>query len=202
MPNFFGGGSSSGWMNMIVSAQPDGKSADFSLAENTMRYLVHKPPRPDYDYRTFDFDRDIHLLDDWSRQADAKNPDLSDFKKRGGKLLMTYGWADPVLQPMMGVNYYEQAVAKNGPDTDGFFRLFMVPGMSHCAGGTGTDQFDPMTAIINWAEKGKAPDSILARRIVDKQVVRTRPLCPYPQVARYSGQGSIDDAANFRCAAP
>ena len=66
----------SGWMNMIVSAQPDGKPADFGLAENTMRYLVHKPPQPDYDYKTFDFDRDIHMLDEWSKQADAKNPDL------------------------------------------------------------------------------------------------------------------------------
>jgi feruloyl esterase len=202
MPNLFGGGTGSGWMNVIVSAQPDGKPADFSLAENTMRYLVHKPPKPDYDYKTFDFDRDIHLLDDWSKQADAKNPDLSKFKKHGGKLLMTYGWADSILQPMMGVNYYEQAVAKNGPDTTDFFRLFMVPGMAHCGGGIGPDRLDAMTAIINWVEMGQAPASILANRVVDNQVVRTRPLCPYPQVARYSGQGSIDDAANFRCVAP
>jgi hypothetical protein len=200
--NLFGGGTGSGWMNVIVSSQPNKKPADFGLAEDTMRYLVHKPPKPDYDYKTFDYDRDIHMLDAWGKLADAKNPDLSEFRKRGGKLLMTYGWADAVLQPMMGVNYYEQAVAKNGPDTKGFFRLFMVPGMSHCSGGTGPDQHDPMTAIVNWVEKGQAPDSILAKRIVNGQAVRTRPLCPYPQVARYSGQGSIDDAANFRCAVP
>jgi len=202
MPNFFGGGTSSGWMNMIVSAQSDGKPADFTLAEDTMRYLVHKPPKPNYDYRTFDFDRDIHLLDEWSKQADAKNPDLSKFRKRGGKLLMTYGWADSILQPMMGVNYYEQALAKNGPGTAGFFRLFMVPGMAHCSGGIGPDRFDPMTAIVNWVEKSQAPASILASRVVDTQVERTRPLCPYPQVARYTGQGSIDEAANFRCVNP
>ncbi len=202
MPNLFGGGAGSGWMNVIVSSKPDSVPADFSLAENTMRYLVHKPPKPDYDYKTFDYDRDIHMLEEWGRLADAKNPDLSAFRKRGGKLLMTYGWADSILQPMMGVNYFEQAVARNGTDTTDFFRLFMVPGMSHCSGGIGTDQFDPVTAIINWVEKEKAPDSILAKRIVDSQVVRTRPLCPYPQVARYSGQGSIDDAANFRCVAP
>jgi hypothetical protein len=202
MPNFFGGGVSSGWMNMIVSEQPDGKPADFGLAEDTMRYLVHKTPQPDWDYRTFNFDRDIHQLDDWSKLADAKNPDLSKFKERGGKLLMTYGWADPILQPRMGVNYYERALEKNGPDTRDFFRLFMVPGMSHCSGGIGTDQFDPMTAIINWVEKGRAPASIPASRVENNRIVRTRPLCPYPQVARYSGQGSIDDAANFRCVAP
>jgi len=202
MPNFFGGGKSSGWMNMIVSAQPDGKPADFGLAENTMRYLVHSPPKPDYDYKVFDFDHDIHMLDEWSKLADAKNPDLSKFRKSGGKLLMTYGWSDSILQPMMGVNYYEQALATNGPDTSDFFRLFMVPGMAHCAGGTGPDQHDAMTAIINWVEKGQAPDSMMASQFVDTQVARTRPLCPYPQVARYTGEGSIDDAANFRCEEP
>jgi feruloyl esterase len=202
MAGLFGGGTGSGWMNVIVTAQPDGKPADFNLAENTMRYLVHKPPKADYDYQTFDFDRDIHLLDDWSKQADAKNPDLSKFKKRGGKLLMTYGWADSILQPMMGVKYYEQALAKTGSDTADFFRLFMVPGMAHCGGGIGPDRHDPMTAMIDWVEKGKAPDSMVASQVVNNQVVRTRPLCAYPRVARYSGQGSIDDAANFRCVAP
>ena len=202
MPALFGGGTGSGWMNVIVSAQPDGKPADFGLAENTMRYLVHKPPQPDYDYKTFDFDRDIHMLDEWSKQVDAKNPDLSKFKNRGGKLLMTYGWADSILQPMMGVNYYEQAVVQNGPDGTNFFRLFMVPGMAHCGGGIGPDRHDAMTAMIDWVEKGKAPESMRASRVVDNNVVRTRPLCPYPQVARYAGQGSIDDAANFRCVAP
>jgi Tannase and feruloyl esterase len=200
--NLFGGGTGSGWLNVIVTTQPDRKPADFGLAEGTIRYLAPKPPKPDYDYQTFDFDHDIHMLDGWSKLADAKNPDLSKFRKRRGKLLMTYGWADTILQPMMGVNYYEQAVAKNGPDTPQFFRLFMAPGMAHCGGGVGPDRHDSMTAIIDWVEKGKAPDSMVASRVVDKQVVRTRPLCPYPQVARYSGQGSIDDAANFRCVAP
>jgi feruloyl esterase len=198
----FGGGAGSGWLNVIVSTRPEAKAADFNLAENTMRYLVPRPPKPDYDYRTFDFDRDIHLLDYWSTQADAKNPDLSKFRAHGGKLLITYGWADSILQPMMGVNYYEQAVAKNGPDTPEFFRLFMAPGMGHCGGGNGPDRHDPMTGMINWVEKGKAPDSMIARRVVNGQVARTRPLCPYPQVARYSGQGSIDDAENFRCVTP
>jgi feruloyl esterase len=196
------GGSLSGWMNLIVSAQPRANPADFELAEGTMRFLVFRPPQADYDYNRFDFDRDIHLLDDWSKQADAKNPDLADFRKRGGKLLMTYGWADSILQPMMGVNYYEQALAKNGPGTPEFFRLFMVPGMAHCAGGIGPDRMDAVTAMVNWVEKGKAPSSMVASKVVDNRVVRTRPLCPYPQVARYSGAGSIDDAANFRCVTP
>ena len=198
----FGGGTGSGWLNVIVAAQPDAKPADFNLAENTIRYLAHTPPQPDYDYKSFDYDKDLHLLDAWSKQVDASNPDLSKFKKHGGKLLMTYGWADSILQPMMGVHYYEQAVAKNGADTRDFFRLFMIPGMEHCGGGIGPDRQDSVTAVIDWVEKGKAPESIVASRVVNDQVVRTRPLCPYPQVARYSGQGSIDEAANFRCVAP
>jgi hypothetical protein len=115
---------------------------------------------------------------------------------------MTYGWADSILQPMAGVNYYEQATSKNGADTPEFFRLFMVPGMAHCAGGIGPDRHDPVTAVVDWVEKGQAPASMVASRVVNNQVVRTRPLCAYPQVARYSGQGSIDDAASFRCVAP
>lgn len=202
MPGLFGGPVASGWMNLIVSSRPGVAAADFGLAENTMKYLVNQPPKPDYDYKTFDYDRDIHRLDEWSKLADAKNPDLAEFRKRGGKLLMTYGWADPVLQPMMGVGYYEQVLAKNGAGTPDFFRLFMIPGMSHCGGGTGTDRYDAVTALVDWVEKGKAPETIIAHRSVDNKVVRTRPLCPYPQVARYQGAGSIDEAANFRCVAP
>jgi len=192
----------SAWLNFIVPSQPGGKSADFNLAENTMRYLVHVPPQPDYDYTTFNFDRDASMLDAWAHKVDATDTDLARFRGHGGKLLMTYGWADQVLQPLQGVNYYEAAVARNGPHTGEFFRLFMVPGMTHCAGGVGTDRFDPMTAMINWVEKNQPPQVLHAAHVVDNKPVRTRPLCPYPQVARYSGQGSIDDEANFHCTAP
>jgi feruloyl esterase len=198
----FGGGSGSGWMNVIVPAQPGGSAADFGLADNTMKYLVFTPPKPDWDYRSFDFDSDIALLDAWGEQANAKDPDLSEFRARGGKIIMTYGWADAILQPMMGVNYYERAVEENGPGTPEFFRLFMVPGMAHCGGGIGPDRHDAMSAIIDWVEAGQAPDSMVASKVVDDEIVRTRPLCPYPQVARHTGRGSIDDAASFRCVMP
>jgi hypothetical protein len=196
------GTTNSGWMNAIIPREADVKPADFSLAESTMKYLVFREPKPDYDFRTFDFDRDVDQLERWGKLANANNPDLSGFRKRGGKLLMTYGWADPVLMPMMGVNYYERALSVNGPKTTDFFRLFMIPGMAHCGGGVGPDQHDPVTAVIDWVEKGKAPDSLIASKVVNNQVVRTRPLCPYPQVARYKGNGSVDDAANFSCVAP
>ena len=192
----------SAWMNFIVPAVPEGRAADFNLAENTLRYLVFSPPKPDYDYRSFDFDRDLHLLDAWSRQVDAASTDLTKFRARGGRLIMTYGWADQVLQPLMGVEYYEGVHARYGARTTDFFRLFMVPGMTHCAGGNGTDRFDSVSALIDWVEKGRPPEMLRATRVVAEHVVRSRPLCPYPQVARYSGVGSSDDMANFSCVAP
>ena len=195
-------GASSGWLNMIVPAKPEAKPADFNLAEGVMKYLILDPPQPNYDFMTFDYDRDIKLVSRWSKLADPKDADLSKFRRSGGKLLMTYGWADTILQPMMGVRYYEEVMSKNGRNTPDFARLFMMPGVAHCGGGIGPDRIDAVTAVIDWVETGKAPEQLLASKVTNGQVVRTRPLCPYPQVARYTGQGSIDEAANFRCVAP
>jgi feruloyl esterase len=194
------GATASGWANSIVATQPNAKPADFNLAEGVFKYLVLDPPQPNYDTMTLDFDKAPGTVMRWSKLADAKDADLSKFSKRSGKLIMTYGWADQILQPLMGVNYYESVSAKNKNAAD-FARLFMVPGMAHCGGGIGPDRNDAVTAVIDWVEKGKAPDQIIASKVTNGQVVRTRPLCPYPQVARYKGQGSIDDAANFSCVA-
>jgi feruloyl esterase len=195
-------GANSAWLGTVVPAAAGAKAADFNLAEGTLRYLAHTPPKPDYDYRNFSFDRDAGLFDAWAAQVNATSTDLTTLKKRGGKILMTYGWADQILQPLMGIQYHEQVTARYGAATPDFLRLFMVPGMTHCSGGNGLDRFDAMTALINWVEKGKAPDSLAAAQARGGQVVRTRPLCPHPQVAKYSGTGSIDEAANFSCAAP
>jgi feruloyl esterase len=196
------GATNSGWVGAIVPAQPGTKPADFNLAEGVMRYLILDPPQPEYDFMTFDYDRDPALVERWSKLADAKDADLSRFRRSGGKLIMTYGWADQILQPMMGVNYFEAVAAKHGRSTQEFARLFMMPGVAHCGGGTGPDRVDTVTAVIDWVEKNKAPDSLRASKVINGTVTRTRPLCPYPQVARYKGAGSIDDAANFSCAAP
>ncbi len=196
------GAAATGWSNAIVAAQPGAKPDDFNLAEGVMRYLVLDPPQPEYDTMKLDYNHAAKTVERWSKLADAKEADLGKFRKSGGKLIMTYGWADQILQPLMGVKYYEEVVAKNGKDTAEFARLFMVPGMAHCGGGVGPDRNDAVTAVIDWVEKGKAPDQLIASKVTNGQVVRTRPLCPYPQVARYKGQGSIDDAANFSCVAP
>ena len=134
-----------------------------------MRYLIFDPPQPEYDTMTFDYDKDRALVARWSKLADAKDADLSKFRKSGGKLIMTYGWADQILQPLQGVRYYESVVAKHGKDTADFARLFMVPGMAHCGGGIGPDRNDAVTAVIDWVEKGKAPDQLIASKVTNGQ---------------------------------
>jgi feruloyl esterase len=171
-----------------------------SFSEGFFRYLVPAKPDPQYDIAQFNFDRDLAKLDNIHRVIDATDTDLSGFQKRGGKLLMYFGWADPALNPLMGVEYYEAVTERMGAGTKDFFRLFMAPGMFHCGGGPGPNAFDTLSPLSDWVEQGKAPDSLLATKAAAGKVVRTRPLCPYPQVAKYKGTGSIDDAANFACA--
>ena len=134
----------------------------------------------------------------------AVDRDLTPFKKSGGKLISYAGWMDPVVPPQDTAAYYE-GVAKvmGGYDkTRDFFRLFTAPGMGHCAGGPGPNSFDALTALEQWVEKGVAPDKLIATHSTGGKVDRSRPLCPYPQVARYTGKGSIDEAANFACVDP
>jgi feruloyl esterase len=124
---------------------------------------------------------------------------------RGGKIILYHGWNDPAITPLISIELYNQAVAANGGlgKTGNEIRLFMVPGMNHCGGGEGPNVFDKLDPISEWVEKGKAPDQIVAAHTdANRQVDRTRPLCPYTKVARYKGSGSIDEAANFTCAAP
>lgn len=191
----------SGWDQWLIGSGRE-KARQLQYAESFVQYLAFGRVDTGYDWRTFDFDRDPARLGEIRRLLNAADPDLSAFRNRGGKLLMYHGWADTALTPLMAIDYYEAAVAANGPQTRDFFRLFMVPGMFHCRGGVGVDRFDAMTAVINWVESGAAPDRITAGRVEKGEVTRTRPLCPYPQVARYVGSGSTEAAASFTCANP
>ncbi|HEY2872212.1 MAG TPA: tannase/feruloyl esterase family alpha/beta hydrolase [Reyranella sp.] len=196
-----GGKMTSGW-DLWLTPPPGGKSFQHAFGDSFVRYWASPKTDPSIDSAKFDFDKDMAKYADARMLLNATDPDLSAFHARGGKLLMYHGWADTALAPMMSIDYYEKAVAKNGPGTTDFFRLFMVPGMFHCRGGVGTDRLDGLTALVNWVENGTAPNSITASQMTQGKLVRTRPLCPYPQVAHYSGNGSQDEAANFACKAP
>jgi feruloyl esterase len=153
-----------------------------------------------WDPKALDFDGDIARA---ARAAnykifDATDPELDTFTRRGGKLLMYQGWAEPGIPPRNVVTYYGQ-VEKRTKNAKDSVRLFMVPGMGHCGGGDGTSTFDMVAALDQWMTTGKAPASIPAARVRNGVVDRTRPLCPWPQVATYKGSGSTDDAANFAC---
>ena len=186
------------------------------------RYWVFNDPN--WDWRTFDYDRDVDYADEKVASVNASSGDLKPFKARGGKILMYSGWADPVSPALDAVRYYEKVTAAmGGPrQTRDFFRLFMVPGMGHCAGGVGPAIFggarggndphlvppqinldpehDLLSALDRWAEKGTAPDHIFAMHLGPNNVPdRTRPLCPYPSKATWNRRGSTDDGRNFTC---
>ena len=166
---------------------------------------------PKWDWRTFDFDKDVAIVDaKLFGVLNAVDPDLRDFKSHGGKLVIYHGWSDPGVMPQRTVDFYQEivdfATKAHGGDgrayTSEYARLFMMPGMGHCRGGNGPDQADWMGVISGWVEKGKAPESIIARKVQDSKVTTTRPLCAYPQAARYKGKGDPNDAASFECATP
>ncbi|MBN1566839.1 MAG: tannase/feruloyl esterase family alpha/beta hydrolase [Acidobacteria bacterium] len=157
---------------------------------------------PNWDWRSFNKDRDTALADEKTGFINAVQPDLKAFKSRGGKLLLYHGWDDALISPGNTVNYYSSVLSAMGSEQGNWLRLFMMPGVGHCSGGTGPSQANFMSAMERWREAGEAPDHIEAYRVIGNTVDMTRPLCPYPEVARYKGIGSTNDAANFTCVAP
>jgi len=167
------------------------------------RYVVFK--NANWDWKTFDFDKDAARGDlPENVIMNATNPDMKAFFSHGGKLLLYHGWSDNQVPTLNTIKYYAGVVKALGGTSKSMenVRLFLAPGMGHCNGGEGPSAFDKVGPLEQWVEHGKAPEVLVASHAADGKVDRTRPLCPFPQVAKYKGTGSIDDAANFACAAP
>ncbi|HEY0284402.1 MAG TPA: tannase/feruloyl esterase family alpha/beta hydrolase, partial [Vicinamibacterales bacterium] len=173
----------------------------FSNATETYRYLVAKDQA--WDPASFDAAVDVEKMDAAAAVLNTAGDNLKPFFARGGKLLMYHGWNDQQNPASTSVSYYTRVVNAAGKDAVGkSIQLYMVPGMTHCQGGVGTDTFDKIAAVEEWMAKGTAPAQIVASHATDGKINRTRPLCPYPQVAVYKGAGSTDEAASFSCRNP
>jgi feruloyl esterase len=178
----------------------------FIFQDQGFKYFIFGDP----EYNFLDFD--IENRDDlarfhrvWNRGGgEATNPDLSAFEKQGGKLIIYHGWSDPALSALETIRYYEKVVDHwPGKSAARFARLFMIPGMQHCAGsGPGPNVFDPLASMIDWVENKKAPDKMIASHFQDNDrtgtLTRAMPLCPYPKTAIFK-RGDVNDASNWRC---
>jgi len=218
-------GSEAAWIGRIGSMKGPGPNP---FGEALFKWTVFDDAN--WNWLTFDYDRDMALadkLDAETGQINTIDPDLSAYRKKGGKLIQWHGWLDEAMTPEWYTQYYESVVDKLHPDTDretalkqtqNFYRLFMSPGSTHCIGGPGPNTFgsvghrqippfapthDLLSALERWVEQGVAPDQVIATKYVNddpKQgVVMERPLCPHPQVARYKGSGDTNQAASFAC---
>ena len=221
LPSFSPGGEDGegGWALWITGAAP-GKSLQFFFGNGFFTNMVFDDPK--WDFRTLNFDGDVTLAD--KKEAailNSTDPNLKPFAARGGKLILYHGWSDAAIPPVNTINYFEQVIATMGrKETNSFVRLYMVPGLQHCGGGPGANSFgqwgvlppgndpqhDVQSAVEQWVEKGIAPKEIIATKHVSdfdpsSGVQMTRPLCPYPQLAKYKGKGDTNDASSFVCAA-
>jgi len=186
-------GSELGWGG-LAGPEPVREAVEF------FKFVVANDPG--WDFRTLDFDRDVALAEKAASQViDATDPDLQPYFARGGKVLMYHGWNDQLVAPMNSVNYHRAVVGATKSPADSI-RLFMMPGMTHCRGGAGPDSFDRMGVIERWVEKGEAPKQIVAEHLTGAAVDRRRPLCPHPEIATYTGAGSLDAADSFVCKKP
>jgi feruloyl esterase len=174
----------------------------FNIGGGYFKDVVHGGDK-DWTIAKFDAATDVPLaakLD--GGLMDASSPDIAAFTRRGGKLILYHGTTDGLIPTQSTIDYYASLVARDRKATEAATRLFLMPGTDHCRGGEGASNADFLGALEQWVEHGKAPETITASKQLTGGATRTRPLCAYPKVAKYSGAGSTDDAANFSCVAP
>ena len=176
----------------------------FGLSMDWFRYFLTQDPKFDGNavtpaaYERF-WDQSV---EQYANVIATDNPDLTAFRDRGGKAIVWHGWADQLITAEGSIDYYTRVQQQMGgaKKTSEFIRLFMAPGVTHCAGGAGPQPTGLIEALLAWVEEGKAPETLPAtRRAQAGAVTRSRPLCAYPLVAKYKGSGSTDEAANFVC---
>jgi feruloyl esterase len=187
-------GSELGWRAIAGGPAPFGPANDY------FKYVVFR--NPDWDWRTFDLDRDAALADHIDNGTiNATSTDLKQFVAHKGKLILYHGWTDTNITPAATIEYFDKVTAQMGGASQAAqsVRLFMVPGMNHCGGGEGPNVFSMPSALSQWVEDGKPPEQVLASHVTAGKVDRTRPLCSYPKMAHYKGMGDPNDAANFEC---
>jgi hypothetical protein len=192
----------SGWDQWLIG----NPSRQQAYGESSMQYLSLNPqPGPGWKWTDFNFDIDPSRMEVSSVLFNTTNPYLGPFKARGGKMIHYHGWADTALTPLMSINYYEDVLKLMGEkETKSFYKLYLLPGIFHCGGGAGCyDRSDVniwFDKVVDWVEKGTEPQAIVgSKKDASGKVTRTRPFCPYPMVARYTGKGDVNDAANFTC---
>jgi hypothetical protein len=193
----YGGQMLPGWIPWVVA--PEGQPILDRLGSEFFRYIVFVEDKPDYNWIEFDFQAAPDNLNQASYILNATDPDLSEFRNNGGKLISYFGWADPDINPLTAISYQQAVDDKVAGDVNDFYRLFMVPGMFHCTGGPGPFDFDAITPLIDWVEKKYAPDVIIGRNLVGDAVKFERPLCPVPMQAKYLGLGELNKASSFEC---
>jgi pimeloyl-ACP methyl ester carboxylesterase len=188
---------------------PTSTPGDFLLGLGQIPYGWISPADPSFDPLSFNFDTDIPRLNTQSPIVTySTSLNLSEFKQRNGKIIWYHGLNDPGPSATSTIEYYKELAARNEgfENTMKFARLFGVPNMGHCGGGPATDQFDPLTPLVNWVEHGVAPDAIVASgtNFTSAPTTRSRPLCPYPQEVRYAGRpgGDLSIVTNYKCVTP
>ncbi len=201
----FGGESAAGgWQSWITGPSPrlmaayGEPSSQFGFATQGFKYLVFQDP--EFDYSTYDFDTFGGDAAHLASFLDATSTDLSGLKEAGGKLLLWHGWSDAALTALASIDYFEE-VEKRDAEVRDYFRFYLLPGVFHCAGGPGPDRVDWLAALERWVEHGEPPSGLTARKVDDGRVVMSRPLCAYPERARYEG-GDPNRAESFACLPP